>query len=351
MKKILLLVGLVFVSAACGIGGSGTVAGVVKTVNGGADWQFYNKLAEGLSGSLNGAQISKLKFDPNNSEIVFAGSYTQGLFKSEKSGEEWKNILSKMSVYDFAVNKFDSNIMYVAGIFGDYGKALKTEDGGASWQEIYNESSKENTVRAVAINPNNPSEIIIGTNSGNIIKSFDGGLSWQLVKNFEDRVNRILWQNNEVYVLLRLKGLYKLTGDGGDFEQLTEELTRRANFNGISLGKPKVEKFNQVFVDALGENLIYLATNIGIYKSTDGGASWQFVTLPVKQGESDSWAVAVSENSSNLVFTNVGSTIYKSTDGGASWQTQSIATGGLINYILVDPNLPQIAYAGIYVNQ
>ena len=61
-------------------------------------------------------------------------------------------------------------------------------------------------------------------------------------------------------------------------------------------------------------------------------------------------AIAVSRNNSGRVYVSVGGTVYKSLDGGATWQTQGVVTTGFVNYVLIDPALPQIAYCGIYVN-
>jgi aspartyl-tRNA(Asn)/glutamyl-tRNA(Gln) amidotransferase subunit A len=66
-------------------------------------------------------------------------------------------------------------------------------------------------VRAIAVNPLNSQEVIIGMTSGNIIKSTDGGLNWRLVKNFDDRVQRIRFYGNNLYALMQNKGLFKST--------------------------------------------------------------------------------------------------------------------------------------------
>jgi photosystem II stability/assembly factor-like uncharacterized protein len=71
--------------------------------------------------------------------------------------------------------------------------------------------------------------------------------------------------------------------------------------------------------------------------------------LPVKPDQAKAYSIAIAKQSSNIVFTSVGSTIYKSLDGGKTWQTQGIATTGLINYVLIDPQLPQVVYGGIFV--
>ncbi len=326
------------------------MAGVVKTVNGGADWQFSNAIKDNKEATLSGLNISKLDFDSQNHEVVYVGSYTGGLFKSEDSGGTWAKILSKIYVYDFAVHPVDPKTIYVAGYYDGKGRVLKTVDSGATWQEIYNEAGSENPVRAIALNQNSPNQLFIGTHSGNVIKSADGGNSWQLAQNFKDRINRIMWQSGGIYVLARGKGLFRSPNYAASFEDLSASLTGGSSLLD-SVSSNSIEAFSQAFVDSVASGLIYLTTSEGLYKTTDDGKTWTKINLPVKSSESYARAIAIARNSSNIVYTSVGATVYKSVDAGANWQTQAIATNGFINYILVDPQLPQIAYAGIFVQE
>src|SRR3989338_4542485 len=348
-KIITLIIPLLLLSASCNLFRKPVFAGVVKTVNGGADWQFSVALKDSKSGSLSGLSVSKLAFDPQIREIVFAGGYNGGLYKSEDSGASWKSISpnTNITIYDFAFNPYDSKIIYAAGIYNGSGKLIKTTDGAASWEEVYNEASSNNPVRAVAINPDNPNQLVIGLASGSLIQSADSGLSWKLAQNFNDRINRIIWQNGQVYVTLKTKGLYKSDSAMENFQNLTETL--KNNSSVLSSSGNSVEWFNQAFVDPFSNNLIYLTTDKGLFKSTDGGLTWNKLALPTKQRASEAHGIAIAKTSSNIVFTSVAATIYKSTDAGQTWQTQSIDTTGYINYILIDPQLPQIAYGGIYV--
>ncbi|MDE2311617.1 MAG: hypothetical protein KGJ93_00805 [Patescibacteria group bacterium] len=348
IKIIILGLATALLSAGCNMFSTPAAAGVVKTVNGGADWQFSNVL-KGGSANIGQLNIAKLDFDPSNRETVFVGSYSGGLYKSEDSGASWTNILSKIAIYDFAINSGDPKIIYAAGIYASQGKVLKSVDGGASWQQVYNDAGQNNAVRVVALNPQAPQQLIIGTNSGSLIKSADGGQTWQLMANFSDPVMRVFWQPNAVLVLLKTKGLFSggfASAQAGDFQELTKSIVKTSPTDYLYT---EPFAFNQGFVDSVTGSLIYLTTSRGLYKSTDGGQTWNQLALPVKQTESNARAITIARTSSNLVFTSVGSVIYKSTDGGASWQTQNIPTSGFINYILTDPQLPQIAYAGIYV--
>lgn len=349
-KIIISLLSVALMSASCSVFSKPSPGGMVKTVNGGADWQFSNVIKDSTDTNLSGLQVSKIALDPQNREVVFASGYNSGLFRSDDSGASWTKILSKILVYDFAIHPQDSKTIYVAGFFDAHGKVLKTVDGGASWNQIYNEEGTENPVRNIAVNPGNPAQILIGTSAGTIVQSSDGGLSWKLINSSGDRVNKVLWQNNNIYILLRTKGLLKSSDGGGTFQNLTQTLSSSLNQLAQINNSIAIQSFNQVFVDEVSGNLLYLTTSQGLYKSNDEGKTWQQIRLPVKQNESYARAIAVAKTSSNIVFTSVGATVYKSTDAGNTWQTQDIATNGFINYILIDPALPQIVYGGVYVS-
>lgn len=352
MKKFVIIIALCLLSAGCNFFSQPLPAGIVKTVNGGVDWQFANKVKGNASVTMVGLSISKLAFDQGNRQTVLAGTYNDGLFKSEDSGGSWSKILSKIFVYDFAISPLDVKIIYAAGICVDHGCVLKTTDGGASWNEAYHEGSASNAVRGIALNPFNPNQIVIGTASGSVMKSADAGQTWQLAKNFNDQVNRILWQNNNVYILLKTKGLFSSAGFADNFIDISLSLSKTNNIGDFINTQNSIESFSQVYVDLTSPTLIYLTTNNGLYKTVDGGKIWTQQKLPIKPDKSVARAIAISKISSNIVFTSVGATIYKSLDGGTSWQTQGITgVGGFVNYILVDPQLPQIVYAGIYASQ
>ncbi len=353
LKKILIILSLALLSAGCSAFQTKLPAGVVKSVNGGSDWQFSNAIASSTTASLVGLNISKLDFDPNNRQTVFVGTYTDGMFRSDDSGAHWNRVLSKIFVYDFAIKPGDAKTIYASGLCVDHGCVVKTTDGGASWTEIYKEGSvaTASAVRTITINPLNLNQIIIGTASGSVIKSADSGNSWQLANDFKNQVNRILWQGGNVYALVKAKGLFISPGFADNFTDLTANLKSTYAAANLINNSDTIEAFNQVFVDFTSPTLIYITTSKGLFKTVDGGQNWTAQQLPLKPSESIVHAIAIARNSSNIVYTSVGSTIYKSLDAGQSWQTQNINSGGYINYILIDPQLPQIVYAGVYLNQ
>ncbi len=346
-KNIFSAVCIIFLSASCNLFAQPQGAGLSKTVNGGMDWVLINK-QDGGSGSMAAANISKIEFDPKNPETVYAGSYNGGVFASTDSGDTWKNILNKINVYDFSLNSGNSQIMYAAGSFGGVGKVLKTTDGGKSWVQKYSEAVESTPVRSMVLNPLNQNQIIIGTESGSVIKSNDGGESWQFIKNFQSRIARVYWTGAGVYVLVRDQGLYKGSGNADDFKIITTALKSESLLDQFSQ-KGAVGSFNQAYIDPFSSNLLYVTSDKGLFKSVDGGQSWSAVKLPAKQENLNARPIVVSRQSSNVVLTAIGATVYKSTDGGLSFQTQAVPfSGSFVNYLLINPNLSQIIYAGGY---
>lgn len=349
-NKKFVLVALVLLAAGCNPFSKPLPAGAAKSVNGGVDWQFANTLKSSTTANLSGLSVSKLAFDPQNRQNVFLGSYTAGLYESQDAAATWSNLLSNIGVYDFVVSPQDSKTIYAAGYFNGHGRVLKTADSGGSWNQIYNEESA-NAVRAIALNPDNPSELVIGIASGDVIKSADGGSSWQLAKSFGDQVNRIIWQGGNIYVLLKTKGLFESSDFGATFTDITLPLHPNTSLGSFTYSASAIGTYSQFYVDSISPTLIYITTDKGLYKSIDGGKTWNLLSLPVSLGQDGVKAIAVAQTTSSIVYTSVGATIYKSTDGGQNWQTQGLNAGGFVNYILVDPQLPQIVYAGFYVSQ
>lgn len=351
MKNKFILLPIIFLAVSCNPFKQPPVSGVLKTTNGGVDWIASNSIKD-AEGSIVGLNVAKMDFSPKKFETIFVSGFNDGLYRSEDSGATWQRILSKILTFDFALHPFDENIIYSAGYFAEKGRVVKTIDGGKSWENVYTEALDKVSVRSIALNPNQASQIVLGNSAGNLVKSNDSGITWKLVKTFEDRINRVFWQNGQVYVLVRNKGLFKsINLENGEFTDLTLSLTKTANFLENFSGLNE-QSFNQAYIDKTSPNLIYLTAGKGLFKTTDEGKSWQKLNLPGKHNSDlPVRAVAVSKTSANIVYVSVGSVIYKSTNGGEAWQTQSAPSTGFVNFILIHPSLPQIVYAGNFVSQ
>jgi len=108
------------------------------------------------------------------------------------------------------------------------------------------------------------------------------------------------------------------------------------------LGGPGGGKINAVAVspDFVADSTILAGTNAGIFKSTDGGISWNSSSNGLESPGTYALAFSPDFASDSTVFVGTSSGIFKSTDGGASWSVLNL--GGVSNNydspVTVSPN-------------
>jgi hypothetical protein len=122
---------------------------------------------------------------------------------------------------------------------------------------------------------------------------------------------------------------------------------------------PEVGWVSALIIDPFNPNTLYAGTNIGMFKSNDGGEIWSragigptstdVVAIVIDPSNSDTLymgSIGGMTNDSLLNITVGG--VFKSTDRGGSW---ILASNGLpntpaISSLVIDPSSPNILYAG-----
>ncbi|HEY2932805.1 MAG TPA: FG-GAP-like repeat-containing protein [Acidobacteriota bacterium] len=126
---------------------------------------------------------------------------------------------------------------------------------------------------------------------------------------------------------------FRSTDAGDNWIGMTEELD-----SGYVVG---------ITVNPKNTENLYASTSTGVFKSTNGGASWtaagRFSAFSAPTGAQD--LVIDPTNSSVLYVATVGG-IFKSTDAGVSYQLKNRGLGNLISNIAIDPLTPTTLYAG-----
>ncbi len=346
MNKIIVLVlGLALTAASCNLFGGGSGAkGIYRSDDAGKNFQESNQVA-GKKATLSGVDVNILTFNSQNPDIIYMGS-GNGIFKSEDSGATWNHILTGISVVDIASDPSRGDVIYAVGIAGRNGKVIKSPDGGSTWADVYTEPSKSNTVVSVAVSRINSRIVLAALSTGEIIRSNDEGMTWQPVTDLQDPILKVRFApNNNAYALSFTKGLAKSTDQGSNWNQggVLDFQTTPGSTATVS----GIRRYIGMSFDQKLSGVIFLATEQGLLRTIDDGATWSIMYLPVRDTSLRVSAVAVNPTDSNTIYITIGSTLFKSTNGGVTWETVKLPSSRAVNQILINPSTPNVIFLGM----
>jgi photosystem II stability/assembly factor-like uncharacterized protein len=195
---------------------------------------------------------------------------------------------------DFAVVENDPDTIYVGSASGG---VFKTVNGGTTWEPVFDNESVS-TIGDLAIAPSDPSNVWVGTGEANNRQSSSWG-----------------------------DGVYKSTDAGRTWQHMGLAETQAIGRIVIHPTDP-----NTVYVAAVGR-LWGPSKERGVYKTTDGGKTWTQVLFVnedtgvsdiAMDPESPGTLIAAAYQRRRTVFgfngSGPGSGLYKTTDGGATWK-------------------------------
>jgi VCBS repeat-containing protein len=132
-----------------------------------------------------GSGINAIAVAPSDSNVIWVGYNNSRIDMTTDGGATWTRVDTNFGASypgtragSIAIDKNDSNTVYVG--FWGYGsnRIWRTQDGGATWTSITN-NLPQTPVYAVAINPLNSAWLYVGTEIG-IFASVDGGATWNV---------------------------------------------------------------------------------------------------------------------------------------------------------------------------
>jgi photosystem II stability/assembly factor-like uncharacterized protein len=249
-----------------------------------------------------GGRIRTILIHPTNSQIMYVGSVSGGIWKTTNGGTTWaplNDFMGSLSVASLVMSPTDSNTIYAgtgeglftfnllkdslrgAGVF-------KSTDGGTTWSQLSATSNSDwFQVARLAINPSNGQILLAATGSG-IWRTTDGGTTW----------------------------------------------SKRSSVPMLDIN----------FHPTDGTKCIASGSNgAGAKYSTDGGQTWTSATGLPTFGRVE---IAYAKSSPTTVYAsvdNAGGEIYVSTDGGQTYSVRNTDTnylntqGSYDNIIWVDP--------------
>ncbi len=295
---------------------------------------------------LNNQFIASVAVDPNNPNILYAGTDT-GIFKSTDGGDNWSAVNNGLPstsfiVYGLAINPQNSNTLYAA-LYG--AGVFKSTDGGANWTDISDGTTAFSKYYLdMVLDPNNPDTVYVGIYQGNgVWKTTNGGASWTNPSPSGD-VYGMEFDPVNSYVYAGTNTVAKSI-DGG---------TTWTGFPNLNPGGG----IGPIAIDPNDPNTLYAGggggSNDGAYKSTDGTVSWTKLSSYPGGSFGPGHPMVTDPIRPNTVYaaSRDAGHVYQSTNGGTSW---SELTGGLptnqggIHPLLMPANNHNILYASTNV--
>jgi photosystem II stability/assembly factor-like uncharacterized protein len=135
-----------------------------------------------------------------------------------------------------------------------------------------------------------------------------------------------------IYAAGDTKGIFISVNDGFAWKMI-------AHFN--------LSYFTSIAIDPQNHNTIYVSALDGIWKTRDGGISWDLLTDYTMVGFGISYLL-IDPNKPSTLFGGGDGGMYKSVDSGKTWLriNDGIPYGLSINTIVTDPRTSDILYAG-----
>lgn len=347
-------------------------AGVFKTVNGGKTWVAKNS-------GLNETRIKKMVFDPQDSSIVFLVAYgNAGIFRSEDSGNTWKEINNGITGSDkdiacFEVDPAEDSLLY-AGSIGT-GKLFRSEDYGDTWKQL-NAKLPETSINEIIVNPSDNRIIYLATGAG-IFKSEDKALTFKKKNDGLTDINvktiaMDLTKPEVLYASTFNTGIFKTTNAATSWVQKSSGLPfysiiciqvnpkTSEIFTGTEIGiysskdsgntfslKGLEGKFIECLTLELNDpSYMYAGTyKNGLFKSDDGGSTWKQLGREIQT--KNVFDVEIDPNDSQKMYVATDNGVYMSIDGGETWREINNGIKELWLFsIEIDPTNPKIMYVG-----
>ena len=154
------------------------------------------------------------------------------------------------------------------------------------------------------------------------------------------RVNCIIIDpnnSNTMYVGAPGGGIWKSIDAGLTYVPLTDSLPQ-IGVSGIAIDP---NNSNIIYI-ATGDDDAYNTYSVGIWKSTNGGASWEQTGLNPSNSPGRTSEIYINPTDSNMLWVVTSSGVYKTTNGGTNWvNTQP----GDFRDLKLNPSDPNIIYA------
>ncbi len=246
---------------------AGTWWRAYKSTDSGKNWRLIK------DGMIDDSDVFAIDIDPRNADHIIA-SACSGIYESTNSGEKWAKMPGIPSqsrrTRDIMQHPTIPGTIYAATTEGFW----MSVNGGKSWALT---TSRNLEINSIAVHPDEPNRVFIGTNNYGVMVSNDAGKNFVPTNaNFSSRFTYSVTADGQTPD--RLYAATQNTATGGGFFFISGD-RGRTWAPAKNLDVDRVVPF-VTLQDNTNPNTLYLGTNLGIYRSIDRGLNWTQLTAP-----------------------------------------------------------------------
>jgi photosystem II stability/assembly factor-like uncharacterized protein len=234
-----------------------------KSVDGGKNWKSIK------NGIIDDSDIFAIDIDPRDPNHIIA-SACSGIYESKNAGDNWRKVqgIPSQSRRTRAILQHPT----LPGIvFAGTTEGFWMSDKGGDADSWMVTTSRQLEINSIAVHPSRPEMVYIGTNNYGVMVSSDGGKTFVPTNGgFSGRFANAILADREIPNRIYASTINTATG-GGFFFVSTDN---GENWRPSMRSMPARLITYAILQDANDANVIYLGTNLGVYRSEDRGVSW-----------------------------------------------------------------------------
>ncbi|MEO7540083.1 MAG: YCF48-related protein [Pyrinomonadaceae bacterium] len=282
----------------------GTTAGVWTSKNSGEDW-------EKVSSSTSPVNVDSLAMDPRNTDTIYAGTWWRA-YKTTDAGKNWRLIKDGMiddsDVFAITLDPRDPEHVIASACSGIY----ESRNGGSKWAKIQGIPSQSRRTRDIVQHPTIPGTVYAATTEG-FWMSTTGGKTWALTTSRNLEINSIAVhpeEPNRIFIGTNNYGVMVSNDGGKNFTPTNDNFSSRFTYSVTPDSQQPDRLYAATHNTATGGGFFFI--------SNDAGKSWlQAKNLDVNRVRAFVLRQDPTDPNQMLLGTNVG--VFRSIDRGLSW--------------------------------
>ena len=329
--------------------------GVLRSDDAGLTWTQKSAIDDRKS--IAGERIVTLTVSPFDNAHVVAGTAESGLWMSLNRGESWQQSSIGEGVYVSAVafSTKTPGLLYAGGLLGAVGKLYRSDDAGATWQEVFSAAEPNQRITSILVDWYNDTTVYAGLYDGTLLKSKDGGTNWFVNIRFPSAIQQIAasWRDSRLlYVATRTSGVWYTT-TGGELVTSLQDVAVGEPAEGMfwaNIEFPRefsgTDRIFSIFPHPTYTQIVYVGSKFGLIRSEDEGQTWEEVPILGARGSYQELLLVGDPLSIRKLYAVDRSSLYISNDYGQTWKSQRITTQNIRSFA-IDSNDPQTLYIGV----